>query len=316
MPISAFFAFLAKALKSASTWLKIYFFEKGQAKEATPENLVKFGRIKADGDVNVTNINVNLVVDPTSEEYSKDKLREILEEASRQVSEHSGLALGISDTKIVEGVEGRAVLPLTDIQKNQVNKFSKAGWGRDKISSVIIAFRIINAEDTDRFREAEQLMDSAFTGRKGVINRKMYNLARSGYLERFAFDLLISAQYTTDKAISRILDYFPDAIFLDYYFLEEDLNAELVKREQEDVKQVSVYARSKRRVEIMERGYKQYLISKGDSTENTSTKMNLVYVVERKMLYKLGDSEAETLDLRLKSIRSDDLKEFDFRDYH
>ena len=271
--------------------------EKGQTKDASPENLVKYGKIKASGNVNITNINVNLVADPTAPEYSKEQLKEI----SKQISSHSRLALGL-DEAFVEGIESRSTSPLTEAQKNQVKLFIKAGWKRDKINSIIITYRIVNTEDAEKFVEAKQLMDSAFSGRKKTLNRKIYNLARAGYLERFAFDLMFSAQYKSDEAISKTLDYFPDAIFLDQDFLEEDLNAELLRREKEGVKRVSVYARGKRRIEIMENGYNQYLKKKIEVETDVSSNKKSLYVIEKKMPYRLGDSEAETLDLRFREL--------------
>ncbi len=315
MSLEAFFTFLAARVASASNWLRAYFSdEKGQTKDASPENIVRFWKMKTSGDVNITNINVNIVADPTSPEYSKDQLREILRKVSEQVSAHSGLAVGLEEG-IVEGVENRSASPLTEIQKNHVKKFTEAGWGEDKISSIITAYRIINAEDAEKFIEAKQITDSAFSGRKKVLNRKMYNLARSGYLGRFAFDLLFSAQYKTDEAISQILNYFPDAIFLDQDFLEDDLNAELLRRQKEAVNRVSVYARGKRRIEVMEHGYSRYLKSRVDLRTDSSSNKKSLYMIERKMSYRLGDSDAETLDLRLTEFVLRDFKDSNFDMY-
>jgi len=92
MALEAFFLFLANKISSASKWLRAYFSDdQGQTKDASPDNLVKYGKIRASGDVNINNVNVNIVVDPTSPEYSPDKLGEILNEVSKQVSSHSGL---------------------------------------------------------------------------------------------------------------------------------------------------------------------------------------------------------------------------------
>ncbi len=249
-----------------------------------------------------------MVADPTSPEYSKDQLMEILAKVVEQISSHSGLALGLEES-IVEGVENRSSSPLTEIQKNHIKKFTEAGWKMDKISSIKMAYRIINAEDGDKFIEAKQIMDSAFSGRKKVINRKMYNLARSGYLERFAIDLLFSSQYRNDEAISQVLSYFPEAIFLDQDFLKYDLNEELLRREKEGVNRVSVYARGRSRIEVMEYGYNQYLKSKVETETNNKSNGKLLYMIERKMPYRLGESDAETLDLRLTKVTLEDFKD-------
>ena len=145
-------------------------------------------------------------------------------------------------------------------------------------------------------------MDAASKGRKKVLNRKMYNLARAGYLERFAFDLLFSAQYKGDESISSILDYFPDAIFLDQDFLEEDLNIGLLRREKEGVKRVSVYARNRKRIDIMKSGYNEYVKSKMKLDDRETANKKSLFMIEKKMSYKLGDSEAETMDLRFREL--------------
>ncbi len=315
MSLEAFFAFLAARVASAAKWLRAYFSdEKGQTQDASPENIVKYSKIKTSGDVHITNINLNLVADPTAPEYSKVQLNEILRKVSEQISAHSGLAVGLEEG-IVKGVENRSASPLTEIQKNYVKKFTEAGWGKDKISSIITAYRIINAEDANKFIEAKQIMESAFSGRKKVLDRKMYNLARSGYLGRFAFDLLFSAKYKTDEAISQTLNYFPDAIFLDQDFLEDDLNAELLRRQKEAVNRVSVYARGKRRIEVMEHGYSQYLKSRVDMNSDSSSNKKSLYMIERKMPYRIGDSDAETLELILTDIAVIDFKDSNFDMY-
>lgn len=299
MTLLAFFSFLASKVAGAQKWLKAYFSdENGQSQDASPENLIKFGKMKNSGEMNITNINLNLVVDPTSPEYSKQQLDELLREVSKHINDHSGLALGL-DENIVEGIQNGRTSALTETQKNQIKLFTKAGWKKDKISSIITAYRIINAEEAEKYMEAKEIMDSAFSGRKKVLNRKIYNLARSGYLDRFAFDLLFSAQKMGETAIAQILNYFPEAIFLDQDFLVDDLNTELLKREREEVKNVSVYARGKKRMETMEKGYGQYLNLKTGFGTSSPINKTFLYMIERKMLYKIGNNEAETLDLTL-----------------
>ena len=305
--LEAFFAFLAGKIGSASKWLRAYFSdEDGQIRDASPDNTVKYGNIRASGDVNINNVNMNLVVDTTSPEYSHDQFMEILAEISKQISSHSGLSLGL-DEDFVEGAESRSSSPLTEKQKNQLKGFIKVGWNLDKINSIATAYRIINAEDAGKFVQAGKLMDSAFKGRKKVLNRKMYNLARAGYLDRFAVDVLFSPEYGNDESISSVLEYFPDAIFLDQDFLEEDLIVELMRREKEKVQRVSVYARGRRKIEIMENGYDKYLGSKIDTGTRDSTNKRTLFMIEKKMLYKLGDGEAENLELRFKMLDIKDL---------
>lgn len=55
---------------------------------------------------------------------------------------------------------------LTSTQRHKIDLFKKAGWKPDKVASIIIAFKIINLEDSVQYEEAENLMTSAFDGRK------------------------------------------------------------------------------------------------------------------------------------------------------
>lgn len=160
----------------------------------------------------------------------------------------------------------------------------------------------MNKEDNGKFIEAKQLMDSAFNGRKKVLNRKIYNLARADYLDRFAFDALFTNQYITDKDITKVLGYFPDAIFLDHEFFAEEVISELISRENKKVKLVSIYARGKRKIDIMEDGYQEYIKMKENSKTSSNSNKQLVYNLQRRMPYKIGEDNSETLKLRLDEV--------------
>lgn len=54
MSLEAFFAFLAERVASASKWLRVYFSdEKGTTEDATPTSIVKFGKNKSSGNINI-----------------------------------------------------------------------------------------------------------------------------------------------------------------------------------------------------------------------------------------------------------------------
>jgi len=144
-------------------------------------------------------------------------------------------------------------------------------------------------------------MESAFNGTKQQQNRKFYNLARSGYLEGFAFDIMMSASLRSDKAITKILEYFPEALFLDNDFTINDMILELETRSKQNIRRVSVFARGLKRIELMELGYNNYLeweIQKNGNSGNTLR----IYAVESKTNYKIGDSESKRIDLLLKDM--------------
>ena len=303
--IAAFFSMLAKKIATISDWFKVLFKdEQGTTKEASPEALTKYGNMRAEGDISVMNISPIFIVNTNGPGYSKEELSEIFAEAGRLISDH---LMGLKfDENFDLALKSRSSTELTDEQRNKIKLFQKAGWSRDKIGSLLIAFRIVNLEDLGKTEESSVLMSEAFDGRKEEMNRKFYNLTRAGYIDRFALDLKFEPLSWTDDKISKILDYFPDAVFLDRDFIMDDMVKELLKREKDSVNRVALYARGKGRIEIMERGYSQYLslkisTAKGDDGKRTGKDITL-FMFDRKITYKIGDTDAETIDLYRKEL--------------
>ncbi|MDA8142595.1 MAG: hypothetical protein M0T81_01275 [Thermoplasmatales archaeon] len=303
--IAAFFSTLATKIVTISDWFKVLFKdEKGGKREASPEVITKYGKMRAEGDINVTNINPTIIINPRAPGYSKEELSNIVAEVGRLISDH---LMGLEfDENFDSALKGRSSAELTDEQRNKIKLFQKAGWSRDKIGSLATAFRIANLEDSGKTLESSFLMREAFDGRKEEVNRKLYNLTRAGYIDRFALDLTFQPLSWTDENISKILDYFPDAVFLDQDFIVDDMVKELLKREKDSVTRVTLYARGKGRIEIMEKGYNQYLSLKistasGDDGKRTGKEITL-FMFDRKLVYKIGDTDAEAIDLYRKDL--------------
>ena len=302
MSIGAFFAMLgAKIASGASEWLKVFFkSDKGGVREASPDVITKYGKMRAKRDINVININPTIVVDPTAQSYSKEQINEMLSEVGKQISDH---IMGLKfEENFQLAVKDRASIELTEEQKNIINLFEKAGWTKDKIASLVTAFRIVNLEDSGRIAESECLMNTAFSGRKEEKNRKMYNLTRSGYIDRFVIDLKFMPLSWTNEKVTKILEYFPDAVFIDREFIPDDMITELLRREKDSISRVTLFARGKARIEIMERGYNRYLAMKidkadNDPSEERSSKQILLFMFDRKMPYKIAETEAELIEL-------------------
>lgn len=296
---------LASKIVTISDWFKVFFKdEQGTIKEASPEVITKYGKMRAEGDISVTNISPTIIVNPSGAGYSKEELSEIVAEVGRLISDHlMGLKL---DENFDLALKGRSSTELTDEQRNKIKLFQKAGWSRDKLGSLATAFRIVNLEDSGKTLESSVLMSEAFDGRKEEMNRKLYNLTRAGYIDRFALDLTFQPQSWTDNNISKILDYFPDAVFLDRDFIVDDMVKELMKREKDSVTRVTLYARGKGRIEIMEKGYSKYLSLKISAANggvvNRTGKDVTLFMFDRKLIYKIGDTDSEAIDLYLKDL--------------
>lgn len=298
--LAKFFYSLADKLNSNKEGPKVFFKSpSGQVTEAPPKALIKIGKDAETGDVNVDfkNINLSLSFGDPNDDANKQSAKEILGEIGNAISNHSGIALGLD-----EGITISQSTPLNDVQREQIKIFKEAGWDKRKIKSIRLAYKIINLEDTGAFDKSQELMKSAFNGKMKYLNRKFYNLARAGYLEGFALDLKMSGQLRSDEAVSKILDYFSKAIFLDDGFEAALLVPELEKREKENVSFVSVFARGAKRISLMNEGYTYYLRRKIEAPDGKTGKARKMYITETKSTYKIGPSDGERMDLILRDV--------------
>ncbi len=292
MVLPPFIYLLVDKLKTGGNWLKAYLKDnEGETKEISSENISKIQSVSSGRDTNINNYFLNIVIDKDSSNYSGDQVGEILKQASKDVSSHSGIAIGFD-----RGMTIARQTKLDQRQTNHIKLFRNAGWSKDKIMSIRTAYKIINLEDSGSYEKANQLMESAFNGTKREQNRKLYNLARSGYLEGFAFNIMMSAEMHSDKAISKVLDYFPEAIFMDLDFSANDMIMELEERLKNGIHRVSVFARGLKRIEVMEMGYNNYIDWKTSKGYKPKEKIR-IYGIDSKIKYKLGDSEAQRIDL-------------------
>lgn len=307
MGLSSFFLLLFKKWPSFKDWLKLYITgENGKTQELSPDNLVKLGDNAKSGDINITN-NYYFVFDAnkSSKNYDNNVKNEMIEQIEKLVDEYSAVYFFDINLFIPRNVK------LSDTQRNQINKFKSVGWSPDKINSIKVAFKIMNLEDSGSYEDAKNLMKSAFEGRKRVMNRKFYNLARAGYLNQFILDILTGGALNfDDDKISKYLDYFPPAIFIDEDFVSIDLSNELAKREKDGVKQVTLYSRGKKRIEIMEKAYGEYLRQKISQVENKKDKRIKLYILIHKNSYMIGQTDAESLALSLEDMKLEDLPLF------
>jgi hypothetical protein len=306
LDLSLFFLSLFKKWPSFKNWLKLYITgENGKTQELSRDNLVKLGDNAKSGDIKIiNNYYVAFDANKSSKDYDNNVKNEMIEQVEKLVDEHSAVYFFDINLFIPRNVK------LSDTQRNQINKFKSVGWSSDKINSIRVAFKIMNLEDSGSYEDAKELMKSAFDGRKRVMNRKFYNLARAGYLNQFILDILTGGALNSHDKISKYLEYFPPAIFVDEDFLSIDLLKELEKREKDSVKYVAIYSRGKNRIEIMEKAYGGYLKQKISQVENKKNKRIKLYILTRKNSYTIGQTDAESIDLSLEDMELKDLPLF------
>lgn len=243
---------------------------------------------------NINNLEGNIIINinQSSPGYNDMDARELLSRISESIKNHEGTGLSIDNSIAIATKEN-----LTQIQKNQIKLFKEANWSKEKIASIKIAYKVINLEDNAAYEDATSLMASAFNGPKRIMNRKFYNLARAGYLEGFSIRLLYGRELWSDEAIERVLEYFSDAIFIDFGMDTSKFILELEKREKENVRRVSIYARGNDHISDLSYFYEQYLRTKSQKVPERDT----FYSIVLRQRYKIGSNEAVRVDLVLKT---------------
>ena len=228
-----------------------------------------------------------------AKDYDPSAEKEIFASMSHDIQNHEGIGLLFdSSLSIATGQK------LTPVQRNKIELFKKAGWKPDKLASIKIAFKIINLEDSAQYEEAENLMTSAFNGRKKSMNKKFYNLARAGYLDGFAMQLMLSNELHSDDAITKILDYFPEAIFIDEGTDALKFIQDLQRRTHEKVRSVAVYARGDRHIANLNYFYDQYMTLTLKEIDGVP-----LYILTSSAEYKIASNKAVRIELELRHIK-------------
>lgn len=297
MSVAAFLATVAKVVGSAGEWLKVFFKGKnGEKREASPNNIVKIAKRASTGEIKINNYYFTLIVDKNSPHYNKEQVQEVFDNASQLVKEHSGIVM------LDDSIPISRAATVTETQQNQLKLFRKVGWSPDKINSIRVAFKIVNLEDHGSYEDAKKLMDSSFNGRKRVLNKKFYNLARAGYLNGFALDIVMAGGPRDNDKINALLEYFPPAVFIDESFGPTEMIEELKRRKSNQVLHVNLYARGLRRIEVMEDAYGQYLKEEISQAEKGKIKRITLYMLNKKTLHKIGPVDAEDIEVALKEL--------------
>ena len=214
MSIIAFLTSLLSKIGSSADWLKLYREPKTGNKGPSSVNRVKIGKDShIEGDLNINQQNVILLFDPRAADFSELNKKDVLQGLSSAIASHEGAAIDLDGSVSVS-----TSVKLTVSQKKTLKLFKEASWGTEKLTALRTAYKMMNLEDAGMQRDAETLANSAFGGRNGTVCKKMYNLARAGYTQGFAMDIMSRSDLRSDKAISEILDFYGPAVFLDDHF--------------------------------------------------------------------------------------------------
>lgn len=279
-------AYIIPALK----WIKVRLLDPKKGTLSTVSN----SNVKIKGDNNTV---VVLQVDKNSEYYTKEVLRSIIGKVGADIKEHHGYGISLDDS--VGILKSTA---LTDQQLHSISAFKKSRWPDEIITSLKVAYKIVNLEDDEQFEQAKGLMAGSFNGQYGEIVKKLYNLVRAGYMEEFVMNALMSPISYGEDWIKKTLEYFPEAIFVDEMGTLVDIIDELNKRESRKVSKIGLYARGKR-VDVLKKGYSAYLdrrislMSKGDRLPF------YVYIIKKSNEHKIGWSDAIDIVVDLEYVQ-------------
>ncbi|MCW6168954.1 MAG: hypothetical protein LVQ96_04045 [Thermoplasmatales archaeon] len=291
----AFLALLKKYVSKAFKWLKISFIDPDSGNVI---EINKNGMIKNSNNVVINNnIYMNINVDKTDKTYDKKDFKEFTRNLASGIENNEGY--GVSFDSSVSVIHSTA---LSETQIRQIKILKRAEWPEEIFNALAIALKIINLEDKGKYDDAKTLMEKAFKSKLGSNIKKFYNLTRAGYLNGFVMDVMFSPANHGPKWISKILDYFPDAIFVDENSHVQDIAEEILKRQAENLKEISLYARG-RKIEILTHAYSAYIDRNLQDHQSEKRSPFKMYVIVEDEDYTIGWSKAKRLVLKLEDVR-------------
>lgn len=284
---------LKKILDKTASWIKILVSNKknGKTVEINNGNIVEFGKvIKSSSNINQTVINININTNDPS--YNRNFVKEILGDIGQEIDKHGPYGLTFGDETYLSRSSS-----LNETQISTLKHFKDLNWPKVVLDRLALSYRIINLEDKGDVDGTAKLRRRAFESRYGSEVRKLYNLARAGYMEEFFVNSIVSPIEYKDNRIIGILKDFPRAIFVDEGSVNMDIYAELSEREQRNIPEVTMYARGLR-IATMDDGYYYYIANKIQYQNKQSTVK--FYNIDREEKYKIGMSNAKKTVLFLK----------------
>ncbi len=306
--IASFLTFLKRInvfLSKGYSWLKVQFEEPktGTIKEVTNSNISQITGSNGEqtNNVNQTNINIKKVIININESdpnFDPEKAKKIAESLGEGVEKHEGYGISLDD-----GVSVLRSIGLTDIQKDSLKTFKKVGWPNQILAPLSIAYKIIDLEDKGDYKNAQTLMNEAFGGRSGPYVRKLYNLARAGYIEGFVLDAIMSPISYGGIWISKTLEYFPEAIFVDENSTPSNIVDELLKREAIKIQKVTLFSRGNK-IETLNQGYSYYIDKRFKTADLPESTPFFVYIICEEENYSIAWSKAKRMVVKLEAVRN------------
>jgi hypothetical protein len=290
----AFLTLLKKYISKAFKWLKISFIDSDTGESI---EIKKNITIKNSNNVKIKNFSLNINIDKTDNTYRKEDFEEIVRNLATGIENHEGY--GVSFDSSVSVIRSTSLL---ETQIRQIKLLKGAEWPEEILNALAVAFKIINLEDKGKYDDAKTLMEKSFNSKFGSNIRKFYNLARAGYINGLVLNVMGSPANHGPGWILKILDYFPDAIFVDESSHVQEIVEEILKRQAENLKKVSLYARG-RKIEILVQAYSAYIDRNLKNHQSEKKLPFKTYIIDEDADYTIGWSKAKRLVLKLEDVR-------------
>jgi len=239
---------------------------------------------------NINIVNINIPPEQISEE-SNSRKKELLKDIEKEVDKKN-VALNFKK-------ENKFLTKNLSPQKKELLKNIKKvlKWDEEKISALLYALRICDLEDNQRCSEAQELYNKINKSKKKDLIKKMYNFARSGYLEGFLFKHIFEPLKFTNEDMGELLKFFPEAIWINEDMTPSDVILELRKRLKLKINNVIIYARGNNNIDTL---HKALILLENEWKNITSPTKS--YMISNHEKYMICTTNAEKVALELQTL--------------
>jgi len=239
---------------------------------------------------NINIVNINILPEQIPEE-SNSRKKELLKDIEKEVDKKKGALNFKKDNKFL-------TKHLSPQKKELVKNIKKVlKWDEEKISALFYALRICDLEDDQRCSGAQELYNKINKSKKKDLIKKMYNFARSGYLEGFLFKHIFEPLKFTNEDMDELLKFFPEAIWINEDMIPYNVILELKKRLELKINNVIIYARGNNNIATL---HNALILLENEWKNITSPTKS--YMISNHEKYMICTTNAEKVALELQTL--------------
>jgi len=239
---------------------------------------------------NINIVNINILPEQIPEE-SNSRKKELLKDIEKEVDKKKGALNFKKENKFLT----KNLSPQKKELLKNIKKVLK--WDEEKISALLYALRICDLEDDQRCSEAQELYNKINKSKKKDLIKKMYNFARSGYLEGFLFKHIFEPLKFTNEDMDELLKFFPEAIWINEDMIPYNVILELRKRLELKINNVIIYARGNNNIATL---HNALILLENEWKNITSPTKS--YMISNHEKYMICTANAEKVALELQTL--------------